>query len=329
MAVDLKIQSGQEAIYKLIEKTDIFMTNYEVGSLKNLGMDYASLSRVNPRLIYGLLTGYGINGPDKDERGFDLTAAWARSGGQYMTADPSAPPPPQRFAIMDKTASAYLVSGMLAAIIHRDRTGQGQEIDISLYHTAVWSLSTDIQSTLVGLPFPRHDHAKADNPLANNYCTKDGKWFLLFNPRVDLSWAGLCECFERQDLIDDPRFNSDDNRAQNKEDLIRELDKTFATRNLDEWEPRFRENNIIYGRVQTPAEVIRDPQALANGFFTELDYGNQAKMTLVNFPVNFHQNPASIKGPAPELGQHTEEILLELGYSWGGIGKLKEDGAIL
>jgi crotonobetainyl-CoA:carnitine CoA-transferase CaiB-like acyl-CoA transferase len=329
MAVDLTKPSGQEAVFKLIERSDIFMTNYEVGSLKNLGLDYASLSRVNPRLIYGLLTGYGIKGPDKDERGFDLTAAWARSGGQYMTADPSAPPPPQRFAIMDKTASAYLVSGMLAAIIHRDRTGRGQEIDISLYHTAVWSLSTDIQAALVGLPFPRHDHAKADNPMANNYCAKDGKWFLLFNPRVDLSWAELCECLGRPDLTDDPRLNSDENREQNKEDLIRELDKTFATRNLDEWEPRFREKKIIYGRVQTPTEVIRDPQALANGFFTEVDYGNLAKMSLVNPPVNFHQNPASIKGPAPELGQHTEEILLELGYNWDAIGKLKEDGAIL
>jgi crotonobetainyl-CoA:carnitine CoA-transferase CaiB-like acyl-CoA transferase len=328
MAVDLKKPAGREAVLKLIEKTDIFMTNYEVGSLKNLGMDYASLSRINPRLIYGFLTGYGIKGPDKNERGFDLTAAWARSGGQYMTADPSAPPPPQRFAVMDKTAAAYLVSGMLAAIIHRDRTGHGQEIDISLYHTAVWSLSTDIQAALAGLPFPRHDHARAANPLANNYRSKDGRWFLLFNPQVDLSWDELWDGLGRSDLKDDPRFNTDENRAQNIEDLIRELDETFATRTMDEWEGWFREKNIIYGKVQMPTEVIEDPQALANNFFSEIDYGT-AKMKLVNTPVNFHQNPASIRGPAPELGQHTEEILLELGYTWDDLGKLKEDGVIL
>jgi crotonobetainyl-CoA:carnitine CoA-transferase CaiB-like acyl-CoA transferase len=329
IAIDLKKPAGKEALLKLIETTDIFMTNYEVEALKNLGMDYASLSQANPRLIYGFLTGYGTQGPDKDERGFDLTAAWARSGGQYMAAHPSAPPPPQRFAIMDKTAAAYLVSGLLAAIIHLDRTGRGQEIDISLYHTAVWSLSTDIQSALVGLPFPRHDHARAENPLANNYCAKDGKWFLLFNPRIEISWNELCEGLGRPDLIDDPRFNSEEKRAEHNEDIIRELDKAFATKNLAEWEVWFREKNLIYGRVQTPTEVTTDPQALANNFFTEVDYGNGAKMKLVNTPVNFHQNPASIKGPAPELGQHTEEILLELGYDWDDISRLKEDGVIL
>jgi formyl-CoA transferase len=107
------------------------------------------------------------------------------------------------------------------------------------------------------------------------------------------------------------------------------LDKAFATKSLDEWEEWFREKNIIYGRVQTPTEVNTDPQALANGFFTEVDYGKGAKMKMVNTPVNFHGKPASIKGPAPELGQHTEEVLLELGYDWEEIGTLKEDGVIL
>ncbi|MBI4766201.1 MAG: CoA transferase [Deltaproteobacteria bacterium] len=329
IAINLKKPAGKEAILKLIEKTDIFMTNYEVGALKNLGMDYAGLSRVNPRLIYGFLTGYGTKGPDKDERGFDLTAAWARSGGQYMTADPSAPPPPQRFAIMDKTSAAYLVSGLLAAVIHRDRTGQGQEIDISLYHTAVWSLSTDIQAALVGRPFPRHDHAQAENPLANNYRSKDGKWFLLFNPRVEISWEELCEGLGRPDLINDQRFDTEEKRAEHNEEIIRIMDQAFATKNLNEWEPWFREKSIIYGRVQTPTEVTTDPQALVNNFFTELDYGNGAKMKVVNTPVNFHQNPAFIKGPAPELGQHTEEVLLDLGYDWDDLSKLKEDGVIL
>jgi crotonobetainyl-CoA:carnitine CoA-transferase CaiB-like acyl-CoA transferase len=329
IAIDIKKQAGKDAVLKLIETTDIFMSNYEVGALKKLGMDYASLSLVNPRLIYGFLTGYGTKGPDKDERGFDLTAAWARSGGQYMSADPSAPPPPQRFAVMDKTAAAYLVSGMLAAIIHRDKTGQGQEIDISLYHTAVWSLSTDIQAALVGLPFPRHDHAKAPNPMANNYRSKDGKWFLLFDPRPELTWAEFCEGLGRPDMQNDPRYNTEEKREEHNEDIILELDEAFATKSLDEWEEWFREKNIIYGRVQTPTEVNTDPQALANGFFTEVDYGKGAKMKMVNTPVNFHGKPASIKGPAPELGQHTEEVLLELGYGWEEIGTLKEDGVIL
>ena len=329
IAIDMKKPGGKEAVLRLIAKADIFMTNYEVGTLKKLEMDYASLSKVNPRLIYGFLTGYGTKGPDKDERGFDVTAAGARSGMQYISSEPSAPPPPQRFAVMDKTAAAYLVSGMLAAIIHRDKTGQGQEIDISLYHTAVWSLSTDIQAALVGRPFPRHDHANAGSFLSNNYCTKDGKWFLVLNPYLEIPWAEFCEGLGRPDLAEDPRFDTEEKREDNRVDLIVEMDLAFATKNLAEWESWFQKINIIYGRVQTPTEVTTAPQALANNFFTEVDYDTRAKMPMVNFPVNFHQNPSSIKGPAPELGQHTEEVLQELGYDWESIGKLQEDGVIL
>ena len=328
VAIDIKKPAGKEAVLKLVEKSDIFMSNYEMGTLKKLGMNYASLKQINPRLVYGFLTGYGTKGPDKNERGFDLTAAWARSGGQYISSDPTAPPPPQRMAVMDRTAAAYLVSGMLAAILHRDRTGQGQEIDISLYHTAVWSLSTDIQAALVGYPFPRHDHAKSKNPLTNNYCAKDGKWFLLFYPVPEIGWSEFCEGIGRLDMIDDSRFNTEEKRAENNEDIIQELDKAFATRNRDEWEAWFREKKIIYGRIQTPSEVVNDPQARENGFFSEVNYGNQAIMEIVNTPVNFHQNPASVKGPAPEIGQHTEEVLLNLGYDWDQISSLKEDGVI-
>ncbi len=328
MALDLKTRQGLDIFHNLIKESDIFISNYEVSALKSLSLDYNSLSRVNPKIIYGIVTGYGLEGPDKDQRGYDLTAAWARSGGQYQTADPNAPPPPQRFGVMDKTTSAHLVAGLLAAVIHRDRTGQGQEIDISLYHTAVWSLSTDIQSALVGLPFPRHDHARAQNPLANNYRSKDGIWFLLFNPRVEIAWEDLCAGLGRPDLIEDPRFNSDENRLKNVEGFIKELDAIFASKNFSQWEKWFRENNLIYSKVQTPTEVVNDPQAKANDFFAAVPYGKGAEMKLVNTPLNFHQNPGSIKGPAPEIGQHTEEVLLDLGYDWDDITRFKDEGVI-
>jgi len=328
MALDLKTRPGLDIFHNLIKESDIFISNYEVSALKNLSLDYDGLSRVNPKIIYGIVTGYGLEGPDKDQRGFDLTAAWARSGAQYQTADPNAPPPPQRFGLMDKTTSAHLVAGLLAAVIHRDRTGKGQEIDISLFHTAVWSLSTDIQSALIGLPFPRHDHSTAQNPLANNYRSKDGIWFLLFNPRVEITWEDLCAGLGRPDLIEDPRFNSDENRLKNVEGLIKELDVTFASKDFSQWEKWFRENNIIYSKVQTPTDVVNDPQAKANDFFATVPYANGAEMKMVNTPLNFHQNPGSIKGPAPEIGQHTEEVLLDLGYNWDDITRFKDEGVI-
>ena len=328
IALDLKARQGLDIFHNLLKESDIFISNYEVSALKSLSLDYGSLSRVNPKIIYGVVTGYGLEGPDKNERGYDVTAAWARSGGQYQAADPNAPPPPQRFGVMDKTTSAHLVAGLLAAVIHRGKTGKGQEIDISLYHTAVWSLSTDIQAALVGLPFPRHDHARAQNPLANNYRSKDGIWFLLFNPRVEIAWEDLCAGLGRPDLIKDPRFNSEETRLKNVEALIKELDAVFASKDFAEWEKWFRENNIIYGKVQTPTDVVDDPQARANDFFVAVPYANGAEMKMVNTPLNFHQNPASIKGPAPELGQHTEEVLLDLGYDWDDITRFKDEGVI-
>ena len=329
LALDLKKQAGKEILYRLVKEADIFMSNYEVSALKSLNLDYATLSQINPRLIYAVLTGYGTVGPDKDQRGFDLTAAWARSGAQYLTSEEGRPPPPQRPGMMDKTAAAHLVAGMLAAIIHRDRTGEGQELQISLYHTAVWSISTDIQGNLVGEPFPIHNRTETKSPLSNLYPTKDGRWFMLLMPQSDISWPDLCRAIARPELENDPRFNDMDVREQNSKALIRILDEIFTTKTLKEWEKLLTENNCIYGRVQSPLEVTTDPQALANNFFTDVQYPSGGEMKLVNTPVKFTQNPATIKGPAPQIGQHTEETLLELGYSWEDMVKLKDEGVIL
>lgn len=328
LALDLKREEGKDILGQLVKETDVFMSNYEVGALKKLGLDYASLSRLNPRLIYAIITGYGTVGPDKDERGFDMTAAWARSGMQHQISQPGSPPPLQRPGTMDRVTGAYLVSGIVTALLHRERTGEGQELECSLYHTAVWAMALDIQGALVGLPLPRSDRTRASGPLANTYQSKDGRWFMFVMVR-DEFWVPMCRVIERPDLENDPRFNTMEMREQNCEELIRILDEIFATRNRDEWEKRLKENNCIYGLVQTPLEVIADPQALANNFFAEINHPAIGEMKLVTTPVEFHQNPASIKTTAPELGQHTEEILLGLGYGWDDIVQLKDKQVIL
>jgi crotonobetainyl-CoA:carnitine CoA-transferase CaiB-like acyl-CoA transferase len=226
-------------------------------------------------------------------------------------------------------AAAHAVAGILAALLHREKTGKGQELEFSLYHTGVWTLASDIQSALMGLPIPKHDRTKASNPIWNTYRTKDDRWFWLAMLQSDIHWPDFCRAIERPELENDPRFNTMETREQNSEELIRILDEILAAKNIKDWEKRFRENNCIYGRVQTPLEVTSDPQAIANDFFAEIHHPIGGKMKLVTTPVNFYQNPASIRTPAPEIGQHTEEILLDLGYSWDDIAWLKEQGVIL
>jgi crotonobetainyl-CoA:carnitine CoA-transferase CaiB-like acyl-CoA transferase len=328
LAVDMKQDQGKEIIKKLVKNVDIFMCNYEANSVKKLGLDYETLSSLNPRLIYGFINGYGSTGPDKDERAYDFTAGWARSGMMYLIGEAENPPPPQRAGMIDSMAGAYLVAGICAALRQRDKSGKGQKIDISLFHAAVWTLCMDIQLAIGGNIPANHTRVKANNPLWNSYRTRDNRWFWMGMLQSDPSWPAFCRAIDRPDLEKDARFDSADNRTQNNRELISIIDSVMATRTMAEWEKALRANNVIYGRVQSPVEVITDPQALANNFFGEVEYSNAGNIKLVNSPVIFSENPASIRSPAPEIGQHTEEILLELGYNWDDIGALKDKKVI-
>ncbi len=325
LAVDLKKEAGRDILYKLIKRSDVFMSNYEVGALKRLKADYASLREINPRLIYAVITGFGTVGPEKDERGYDATATWARSGLMYMLSEPGAPPP--FGGTMDKAAAGYAVAGICAALLRREQTGKGQELELSLYQTGVWINSTEVQTALaIGSERPKNVRTKAANPLANNYRTKDDQWLVLYMMQSGLFWPDFCRAIEKPGLENDPRFNNMEARTQNCEELVRIIDEVFASKNREEWEKRFKENNCIYSRVETPLDVIINPQALANDFFAEIDHPTLGKIKLVASPVKFHEDPASVRTPAPDVGQNTEEILLDLGYSREDIAELKEQG---
>lgn len=329
LALDLKKAPGRDILYSLIQRSDVFMSNYELGALQRLKVDYTTLSQLNPRLVYAFLTGYGTAGPDRDQRGFDLAAAWARTGMQYLLGESVGPPPQQRGGVLDRTVGFQMVAGILAALLHREKTGKGQELELSLYHSGVWTLAADLQVALGGLPLTIHDRTQAPNPLVNTYRTKDDRWLQLAMNQADLSWHDFCQAIERPELENDPRFSNIETRTEHRQELIGILDEVFAAKTIEEWEKKLKESNSIYARVQTPDEVLADPQALANNFFAEIEYPAVGQTKIVTTPVKFHQNPASVRTPAPEVGQHTEEVLLDLGYSWDDISRLKEQGVIL
>jgi crotonobetainyl-CoA:carnitine CoA-transferase CaiB-like acyl-CoA transferase len=327
LALNLKTDKGRDILYELIKKADVFMSNYRLGALKNLKADYDTLKKINPGLIYAFLSGYGTVGPDKDERGYDYTAGWARSGFQYMLGEPGEVPPRERGGMMDRTTAPHVVAGVCASLLHREKTGQGQMLEISLYRSAVWTLALDIESNLVGKLASKDVRTKAQNPMINSYRAKDDCWFELAMLPDDYTWADVCKALEKPELEADSRFNSLEARSENCEELIRIMDEVFATRTIDEWDKIFKKYNFIYARIQSPAEVIVDPQAIANDFFTDLNHP-AGKMKVINTPVKFNQNPASVRTPAPEIGQDNEEILRGLGYSPEDIAVIRDQGII-
>ena len=165
MALNLKHDAGREILYELVRSADVLMTNYEPATLTKLKIDYDSLKDMNPKLIYASLSGYGAVGPDKEARGFDFTAAWARTGVQHLQCEPGASPTMAPNGMMDRAAGTMMVAGILAAIRHRDKTGQGQQLESSLYHSGVWGLASDLQETLAGNTVPPRDRRQALNPL--------------------------------------------------------------------------------------------------------------------------------------------------------------------
>ena len=338
IAIDLKQEAGRDIVHKLVKESDIFLTNYRMGSLGRLKMDYESLSQINPELIYGIVTAYGAEGPDKDMPGYDFAAGWARSGIQYMLSTPGVPPPTSRPGIIDRVSSMQIFGGITAALFHREKTGKGQNVEFNLYHAGVWMVGADIMDAIVGVPLRINDPSKSANPFYDTYKTQDDRWLQLTaadryaaasDPEGRTFWSAFCKAIDRPDLLDDPRFVTTDMRQQHRQELTPLLDEAFASRNYDDWETRLRENDLKYGPVLSPLDVITDPQALANDFFTEIDQPEVGPMKLINTPIKFCQDPASIRGPAPLLGQHTEEILLSLGYSSQEIQKLREGKTII
>ena len=359
VAIDLSKEGGRKIIYKMVEKADIFLTNLRLSERKKFGMGYETLSTMNPRLIYGSVTGHGMNGPDKDMPAYDTTVYWARSGINHLLTIPGMSGPNSRPAFGDNVAGLGLAFGVMNALYARDRLGVGQEVDISLFFTGLYQLTFDVAAALTtgqdeteyrleafeGTEEERQQRdalindsrsaikrladfyrERLPNPLANTYGTKDGKLIRFNALQADRYWSKFCKLIGRQELEPDPRFATLEARQENRKELYHIFREAFLTRTLEEWRPLL--SDLPASPVQTLVEVINDPQARANNFFLPYDHPNYGRMEIMASPVNMSKTPATIRMPAPEFSQHTEEVLLEEGYSWEDIERFKEEGVI-
>jgi len=329
VAVDVRRPDGHEFAMRIIERADVFVTSLRLDALERMKLDYNTLAAHHPRLIYASLNGYGHRGPDRLRPAYDYAAAWARSGLMATIQEPGFPPPAQRPAMIDHAAGLGLAGAISAALLARERTGQGRDVTVSLFSMGLWMNATDLTIGLMTDRSPESEsRTQRINPLWNSYQCQDGRWIYFVMVQADRFWKQFCQAVDCPKWIDDPRFSNAGVRAKNCAAMTALIDEVVATRPRQEWAPVFDRHELIWAPVNTAAEVLNDPQAEAIGAFASVDNPNVPGCRVVNSPIQFGRVEPRPHRAAPELGQHTEEVALEMGLSWDEISRLKESGAI-
>jgi crotonobetainyl-CoA:carnitine CoA-transferase CaiB-like acyl-CoA transferase len=329
MTLDLASKDGQAILHRLVTKSDVLLAAMRTKDVKKFDIEYETLKVINPRLVYALITGYGTKGADKDSAGYDAVCYFARSGITYMTAGEDGIPVYPRAGFGDIPSGMFCACGIITALYAREKIGIGQAVYTNLFNNGVWALAADTMAAQATRTVPpKFNRETADNPLANYYKTKDNRWIFVFHMQSDRYWENFCKALGLEKLINDPRFNTMETRRTNKIDLIQILDKTFAERTLEEWKVDLAGTDLVYSPVQTPVEAVEDPQAKANDFFAVFDHPVWGQIELLPNPQKFSETPGTYRTPAPEWGQHTEEVLQELGYTWDDISSFKEKKVI-
>ncbi|MEI7924883.1 MAG: CoA transferase, partial [Chloroflexota bacterium] len=324
--LDLKCEAGREVFWRLVESADVFHNNMRGGVLERLGIDFARIQQVNPRCIMSSATGWGHLGPDATTGAMD-TLAQARGGFMSSTGEGQEGPPTMAgFPQADHVGAIVSGYSIVLALLHRERTGEAQEVNTSLYGSQMAIQTFNITGALWAdemRPRLRHDERR---PTWNHYQGGDGKWFMIGALPADKWWVEFCEVMGALDLALPPYLTADDRQARNPE-VIGRMDAIFATRTRDEWVQAFQERSLLVQPVADWLDVGRDPQAWANGYMVQVPDELGQPWPMVGSPVHLSKTPAQIRAQAPAFGQHTEEVLLELGYSWDDISALRERGA--
>ena len=328
VALNLEHEEARGIARRLIDGADVFVTNMRPRVLDGFGFDYETLSKANPRLVYAQITGYGPGGPERDRAAYDIGGFWARAGVVASLTPQGAPLPQQRGGMGDHLTGMGTAGAVGAALRARERSGKGQRVDGSLMRTGTYMMAWDAMLALrMKMPIEPYDREHAINPIINCFQAGDGRWFWLLLLQADRHWPDLCRALEREDLLRDERFADINIRREHAPELVEELDKVFATKTLDEWGPVLDREDVWWAPVNTLNDVVEDPVAHQAGLFPEAE-GPNGPVPFIATPLDFSDTSVGPRGLAPELGQHTEEVLLELGYDWDQIIPLKERGVI-
>lgn len=329
IAIDLQNERGREILDELLESADVLLTSLRPRALERLGLDAAAVRSRFPALVYARGNGYGVRGPDADQAGYDASAFFSRGGMAHVLTPPELDYPiSQRGAMGDRNGAMALAFGIAAALLKRERTGTGSIVDTSLLAIAMWTLSSDLLAALNGGEVYRGSgRAAAFNPLVGTYRTSDARHIQLVFLEADRYWADFCQLIGRVDLVDDDRFADLAARAANSDACITELDAEFAKRTFEEWKALLRDLDAPWAPVQAVEELADDPQVIANDYVGDVHLDSGESYRLPAVPVQFDEQGPPLSR-APEHGEHTEAVLLELGHDWDEIIALKDAGVI-
>ncbi len=331
ISINTSDEKGAKIVRELIKDADIFLTNVRPKSLESANLNHEELHKINPKLIYCSLTGYGLDGEERNRPGFDVAAYWSRSGMAHLTQRKGEEPLPIRTASGDHITAISTVSGILAAVYERTQTGKGKVVETSLLRTGIYSVSSDMA---LQLKFGRVPSTKKRdeqiNPIFNFFKTKDDRWICL-SPRAggDYDLPKVVRALGKEDWLDNKKFNTNQARRENAKEFIEEMDKAFSQHTMAEWGEKLDAQDLIWSPVQNLKEVSKDKQAIAGGAFSEVeDQDCSENYSTVSSPVKFHNSDDGPKGPAPKLGQDNFEVLKGIGINEKEINNLIDDGIV-
>jgi len=328
IALDLSKKEGKQIAYRLVSKCDVFLTNFRANAVESQRMTYADLREINPRLIYAAVSAFGSRGPDRDAGGFDFLGQ-ARSGLMMCTGEPDMPPLISQFGLIDQVTAITASHAILTALYVRERTGLGQELKVSLLSSAMFLQYFNVLTALMmGQDVPRHQR-KSTDPLRNFYECRDGKWLCMTVAHHPTAWRNFCLAIDHPELEHDARFENRDRRFENRDDFIAFLDTVFVSRTRDEWVPILSERDVFCSPVNTAVELTKDPQTTANDYVIDTSHRLFGDIKVPGYPIEFSETPANPGFTAPKLGEHTREILRDIGgYSETEITRFQKDGVV-
>jgi crotonobetainyl-CoA:carnitine CoA-transferase CaiB-like acyl-CoA transferase len=326
ICLDIKSEKGQQILHQLVKEADVFVTNLRKSTKPKLGMDYQTLSKINPKIIHANMSGFGTEGPMADVGGFDPMGQ-AISGMMYLADDNE--PVYLQTVVLDQMASVAFSHAILAALVAKERQGIGQEVHVSLYSAAIMLTHANVMATsmMKQNPVKRWDRSK-NPPLRTNYKCGDGKWLMGTNHPEEKYWPRFCEVMGLPELEHDPRFAETMDRIKNAPALITILDNMFQQNPREFWMKKFNEVGLMFAPIQKLSEVIEDPQALANNYIVDFDHPHLGNILIPGYPASFSSNAAGMHHAAPQLGEHTDPVMKEMGLSDAEIAELREKAVI-